>query len=304
MRRKNLYYAQLGEAISLANSEIFEYKRISLILFDNIIENLLRSKTTSELHHLLEMSKLDKCDYKSIINKFDGFGNIITQAKRLEIITIKEAPIVNFCHTSRNNLYHKLFEDERITNFCILFYCKFLENYFLQFIETGIIGFSDKSQYASKTIMKKEKIKELDELITKLNIYYSSNNVTPQNILSEILLDHIVTIEDFYECDAKENWDELNKIAKNQYFYDFEIKKQKNKGLNYKSLMPNFRQKWYDVNKEKLNNLKKQISDNSTLSIELSFERFKTINQKLEPIYIGIMLYYSEQEYLASLMEG
>lgn len=30
MNRKNLFYAQLGEAISLANSEIFEYKRISL----------------------------------------------------------------------------------------------------------------------------------------------------------------------------------------------------------------------------------------------------------------------------------
>jgi hypothetical protein len=301
MEYQNLYYAQLGEAISLANSEIFEYKRISLILFDNIVENLLRSKTISELHYLLVMKELDKCDYKNIVNEFDRFNSIINRAKKLEIITMKEAPIVNFCHASRNNLYHKLFLDERITNFCILFYCKFLENYFLKFIETGTISSCNKSQYATKAIKKKEKIKKLDELITKLNIYYSTSKVIPQDILSEILLDLIETIEDFYECYTNENWEELNKIAKNQYFYNYEIKKQHNKGLNYRSLIPKFKQKWYDVNKEKLNDLKKQILENTTLSIELSFEKFKTINQKLEPIYIGIMLYNSEQEYLASL---
>ena len=227
MERKNLYFAQLGEAISLANNEIFEYKRISLILFDNIVENLFRSNTISGLHHMLVMGELDKCDYKNIVNEFDRFGNIVTQAKRLEIISQGEASIINFCHTSRNNLYHKLFENEKVTEYCILFYSGFLEKNFLNFIETGITGYSDKSNKASDTIKRKENITDFEELIQKLNVYISTSSTTPQRILSEILSDYIVTIEDFYECDAKEEWSELNKIVKNQYFYDYEIKKLK-----------------------------------------------------------------------------
>jgi len=303
MERKNLYFAQLGEAISLANSEIFEYKRISLILFDNIVENLLRSNTSSELHHMVVMGELDKCDYKNIVNEFDRFGNIVTQAKRLEIISQGEASIISFCHKSRNNLYHKLFENENVTEYCILFYSGFLEKNFLKFIEIGITSYSDKSKKASDTIKKKEKIKDFEELIKKLNAYISLSSTTPQKILSEILLDFILTIEDFYECDAKEEWSELNKIVKKQYFYDYEIKKQKNKGVNYRSIIPKFRQKWFDVNEEELNKLKQQIKTLEKDEIEVSFEKFRNINQKLEPIYIGIMLYYSEQEYLASLME-
>jgi len=303
MERKNLYFAQLGEAISLANNEIFEYKRISLILFDNIVENLLRSNTISRLHHMLVMGELDKCDYKNIVNELDRFGNIITQSKKLEIVSQGEASIINFCHTSRNNLYHKLFENEKIAEYCILFYSRFLEKNFLNYIETGITGYSDKSDKASNTIKRKENITDFEELIQKLDIYVSASSITPQRILSEILLDFIVTIEDFYECDAKEEWRELNKIVKNQYFYDYEIKKQKNKGLDYRTIIPKFKKKWFDVNKEKLNKLKQQIQTSEKNEIEMSFEQFRNINEKLEPIYIGIMLYHSEQEYLASFME-
>ena len=176
MERKNLYYAQLGEAISLANSEIFEYKRICLILFDNIVENLLRSETSSALHHMLVMGELDKCDYKSIINELDRFGNIINQANRLEIITQGEASIVKYCHSSRNDLYHKLFEKENVTEFCVLFYAGFLEKYFAKFIEIGITGYSEKSTKASETIMRKENVKDLEELIKKLNTYISKSS--------------------------------------------------------------------------------------------------------------------------------
>ena len=303
VRRKNLYYAQLGEALALAQSNIFEYKRISLILFDNIVENLLRSNTTSELHHLFVMGELDKCDYKNIINEFDRFGNIVTQAKRLEIISNGEALIINYCHTSRNNLYHNLFEKENVTEYCILFYTEFLEKHFLNFIETGITGYSDKSTEASDTIKRKENIKDFEELINRLRAYISGSSIIPQKILSEILLDFIITIENFYECDAKEDWNEFNKIVKNQYFYDYEIKKEKHKGVNFRNIIPRFSQKWFDVNEEKLNRLKEQIQVIEKDNIELSFEKFKNLNQKLEPIYIGIMLYNSEQEYQVSLNE-
>ena len=295
MERKNLYFAQMGEAISLANHEIFEYKRISLILFDNIVENLLKSNIISRLRYMLVMGELDKSDYRNIINNLHWFDNIVTQARRLEIISQGEASIINYCHISRNNLYHKLFENEKVTEYCILFYSIFLESNLFYFIETGITGYSEKSEKSSEIIKKKESIIDFEELTQKLNVYISTSSTIPQRILSEILLNYVVTIEDFYESEAKEEWSALNKIVKNQYFH--EVKNQKNEGLNDRSIIPKLRKKWFDVNEEKLKNLKQDIQKSEKYDIELSFIKFRTISEKLEPIYIGIMLYYSMQEY-------
>ena len=305
MKKMNLYFAQLGEAISLANSHIFEYKRISLILFDNIVENLLRMNATSALNHSLVMGNIDKCDYKNTINGFNMFGNIIEQAKRCEILSKREAEIISFCHKSRNKLYHELYEKENVTEYCILFYAIFLKNNFIRLLETGITSYSDKSTAATETIKRKENIEELEELPRRLHTYISLSSTSPQKILAEILMDYIGSIEEFYENDTQQDWNELNKIIKKQYFFDFEIKKKKKKniGVNYSSIIPEFKREWYDLNGVKLSSFKLQIIELEKIDIELSFEKFQKINKKLEPIYIGIMLYQSEQEYHASLSD-
>ena len=87
MKTRNLYYAQLGKAISLANYEIFEYKRISLILFDNIIENLLTNSVSLALYHKFLEKKLDKGEFQKSTKDLKWFDKITKQAKKLDIIS-------------------------------------------------------------------------------------------------------------------------------------------------------------------------------------------------------------------------
>ena len=303
MRRKNLYYAQLGEAIALAKNKVFEYKRISLILFDNMVENLLLTQNNIKLHHLFAIGQITKNKYKKINDGFNRFENIVSQSYKLGVIEEKEKPIIEYCHKARNNLYHKLFEDERITEFCILYYCNFFHKYFESFIEIDFTSYSDKEEISSRAILLKERIDNLYDLIPRLSELYDNYELTPQKILCNIIEDYITTFEDFFECDAHESWTEFNKITKNQYFYDFEIKKKEHKDKDIEEMIPKFRLRWYNINDKNISKLKEKIIQLENLEIKASLEKFRDLNTKLEPIYIGIMLYHSEQEYLADLMD-
>ena len=243
----------------------------------------------------------EKVKFDKIVNSFNNFDNIVKHAKKLKIIKEKEAPIINYCHKARNKLYHSLFEDYRITDFCIFFYCSFLERNFTSFLE--ITCYSDSENESTNEILNKEGISKLSDIIKKLEQINKLQNNAPQIILSNIIYDFIIQFEDFYECDSKESWEEFNKIAKNQYFYDFEIKQEKHKGVDISELIPKFRKNWYNIDSIKIEILKEQAYQLKKLYIEDAFKKFENLFSKLNPIYIGIMLYYSEQEYLASLNE-
>lgn len=301
MRRENLYYAQLGEALTLSQSNIFEYKRISLILFDNIVENLLQSQNHQKLIHLLVIGEINKTKFDKSIRGFDKFNNIVRHAKILNLINEKEEPIIKFCHKARNKLYHSLFEDIRITDFCIQFYCNFLERNFISFLETGITSYSDCENSSTIKILEKEGISNLSDIIKKIQERNKMQRVSPQEILSDIISDFIQLFVSFYENDSVEDWDKFNNTAQIQYFYNFEIKQNKNKNLDSSLFFIDFKRKWYNLNFKKIIKLKESASQLKKLSIENAFEKFSNLFSYLNPIYIGIMLHYSEQEYLASL---
>lgn len=303
MRRKNLYYAQIGEALALAQSKISEYKRISLILFDNIVENLLQSQNYQKIRHKLVMGEIKKEEFDKIITSFNEFDSIVKYAKILNVINEKEEPIIKCCHKARNKLYHSLFEDSRITDFCILFYCNFLERNFTSFLEIGLTSYSSNESKSTHEIIQKEGVSNLSNIMKNLEQMNKSQSVTPQAILSDIICDFIVQFKTFYESDSKESWDELNKIASNQYFYDYEIKQEKHINIDLNELIPEFRKKWYNLDSKKITMLNESASHLKKLNVEDSFEKFANLFSKLNPIYIGIMLYYSQQEYIASLNE-
>lgn len=303
MKRKNLYFAQLGEAISLANKNIFEYKRISLILFDNLIENLLKSQCYEHLSHNLHNSKITKEQFESKIDGFNRFENILIQSKKLSIIQAMEKPILDFCHKTRNNLFHNLFDDERVTEFCIIYCCVFLGKRFENLMEIGTISNSLLKEISALTILTEEKVEELNEIIPKLNRVVKSHRFSPQIILSHILSDYISMFESFFESTAHESWVEFNQMIKNQYFFSYEVKRKKNSGIELNEIIPKFKLQWFDLNEKKMSQIKEQINQLKTFEIEKAFEKFDCLNTFLEPIYIGIMLYNSDQEYIACAQE-
>ncbi|MCX6231113.1 MAG: hypothetical protein NTZ33_06175 [Bacteroidetes bacterium] len=294
MNRKNLYYAQFGEALKLAQSNIFEYKRISLVLFDNIIENLLINQNTIRLKHLLVMNEIQKNEYESIIKSFNKFENIISKSLFLSLINESEKNIIDYCHKTRNNLYHHLFADKRMTEFCILYYCNFLENKFESFLDIGIIGYSERESKSTQEILEVEKVNNFEEIVTKLKKYNHLQKTTPQKILSEIISDYIWQITDAMVNETFDTYKELNKIA-NEHYNNYN-KNEKYNGLN----STGFIKQWYLINETNIVEMKNMCNDLQNCSLEKSYKKFYTLLIKLEPAYIGIMLYYSEQEYSAS----
>lgn len=297
MRRKNLYYAQLGEAINLAQNPIFEYKRISLILLDNIVENILIAQNSIKLRHSLVMGNLVKTEYENIIDSFNRFEKIIHQSYKLELINASEKNIIDYCHKARNNLYHNLFADKRVTEFCILYYCMFLEKYFKNYIEIGITSYSDSESNSTNEILKCEKVNNLEEILSKLRSFNDLQIDLAQKILAELIEDYIWQIEDTMENETFETYDILNSTAKE--FYNNYFKNTKYNGLNPSG----FVKQWYSINKRKITKIKENVVEIRNVNLETAFDKYHKLMVKTEPIYIGLMLYYSNEEYLASLNE-
>lgn len=285
MKRKTIYYAQLGVALKYAQSSIFEYKRISLILFDNIIENLLISQNLSKLHHVLIMNNMKKNEYEKIIKSFNRFEKIINQSCELKLISISEKNIIEYCHKARNNLYHGLLADKRVVDYCILYYCDFLENKFLDFIPSY-----SESGFSIEEILRAENVNDLEEIVSNLKLYNNSQKNKPQKILSEIIEDYILYIESTMENMSDESFVKLNQDAKFLYkdFY---------KKISYNGINPSgFVKQISNIRMSEILKMKSMISEFEECSLEISFRKFHGLMLKLEPIYIGILLCYSNDE--------
>jgi hypothetical protein len=297
MSQKNLYYAQLGEALRLAENNIFEYKRISLILLDNIVENMLISQNSIKLHHQLFMNTIIKSKYDKLISNNYYFDNIIQLSLCLKLINVSEKNVFAYCHNARNNLYHHLFANKQVTDFCILFYCDFLENNFKNYIENSISWSSENEIKSTHEIIKIEGVRDLEDILLKLQEFNNSKKDLPQNILADIIEEYILQIEDTIENETFLTYHILNSTARKFYEHNFENNK-------YNGLSPSSSiSQWYNINENKINELKGRITEIRNVNIETAFARYWEFMIKIEPIYIGIMSYYSSKENLASLNE-
>ncbi len=295
---KNLYYAQLGEAIKLAQNSIFEYKRISLILLDNIVENLLNSRNSIKLHHNHVMGYIEETKYADYISKINHFEEITRQSLYLKIISVSEKCIFDYCHKARNNLYHKLWTDTRVTEFGILYYCNFLEKNFKNYIDIIITCYSESESKSTTKILEVENITNLEDILLNLKAINQSRKYLSQNILADIIEDYILAIEDAMQNETFETYNILNSTAKDFYYGHFKDKKNYN-GLNPSSLV----NQWHYFNERKIPEIKHEIKQIRNANMETAFDEFHKLMIKIEPIYIGLMLYYSNEEYLASLNE-
>lgn len=297
MKRRNLYYAQLGEAIKLAQSPIFEYKRISLILLDNIVENLLITQNIIRLHYKVVLEVLKRADYDVAIDSFNRFESIIKCSYELDVINLSEKKLFDFCHKTRNSLYHSLYADKGITEFCIIYYCMFLEKRFADLIEIGVVSNTDEYSMATKRIVEVEQVLNLEDILLKVKAFNSLQDRLPQNILADIIEDYIFQIEDAMSNELFDTYDILNDTVK-YFYYDF-FNKRAYTGLNPCGKI----KQWYVINEKKIDGIKQRNAEIRNAEIAVAFNVFLDLIVKTEPAYIGLMLYYNHEEYEASLYE-
>lgn len=295
MQSENLKYAQIGEAIRFAGYNTFEYRRLSLILLDNLIENLLIKLNGDLLRHELILGKITKIQFDVKTQSFNKFEHITKISFQLGIIGEMDKNIINYCHKARNNLYHTMFEDERITEFGVLYYCNFIFNNFIKFFETQIKSFSDIELESAKMISKINGINNTQDLYEILNFFCKSQITKPQEILSSILDHYISVISEAVSEETFPSYQELNNTTM-EYYKDY-IAGDKYKGLNPSGKIKQLT----NLNENKVKSIQQTIKEINNQSVEISFTNYTKIILKIEPVYIGLMLYFSEQEYEADL---
>lgn len=302
MKEKNIVYSQLTEAIRLANYNIFDYRRISLILFDNIVEYLLNLQIYFAVRRDRENKNFTIDRRKKIIESLNRFENTTKYANDYEIINEKEKPVLNYCHKARNNAYHNFREDERVTNCCLFILSEFLFNNIERLLVTGIIDLSETWLENQKMILKIGNLKSYEDALIKLKDFYS-NNIKPAEIFSQILIDEMMELTEFQECDTNEDWDEFNTIIRRQYFWDvsYKTEKEKSNQMDLNLFIADFKKNWQDLNQSQIERYKQKAFNLKELPTNDSFEKFITIKNRLYPFYLGMKYYMAEQEYKADL---
>lgn len=108
-----LLKTQLVEAARLGKSNDFRFKRLAVILLDNFVEiqlsALINDKFMWDGAFLFQEKKYKQKDRKRILNHFD---ELLKACVSEGIITKEESFQFAFCHGVRNNLYHKIGEEE------------------------------------------------------------------------------------------------------------------------------------------------------------------------------------------------
>lgn len=309
MKIKNTVYSQIAEAIKLASYNIFDYKRISLILFDNTIEYLLKVQVLdlqpyfAIKHNIIvkELKGKKHEDFSEILNRFE---NLTKYAKKFNIISEKDKPILDYCHKARNNVYHNFFENERITDCCVSILSEFLCKNVEKLLEIWDREWSETLSRNQNKIFEIANLKSYKDALSNLHSYHSTN-IKPSYVFSQILIDELTELLEFQESSANEDWEEFNTILREQYFWDiiYKEERKKNNKIDLHLFASDFKKKWKNLNQKDIDKYKQQSNTLKKISTNDAFEKFINIKNKLTPFYLGMKYYISEQEYNADCNE-
>jgi len=298
MNRDNLYIAQIGEAIKYYHDSIYEYHRLSLILFDNVVEVILKAKLSYYLYQYYRKT-LSRTEIEEKIKRLKYHENVTKEALNTELIDEDERKIIDFCHEIRNSQYHEpseysyiLTKDNKNLIECgILSLVEFLISKYYILTKSEFIEFSLTKSKREKLIFEKNSISIPEQIILKLSECLSYADKKPADLIGEIINDDIVSIEEFYECDAREEWGKFNSLTKEYYrFY----KKKINTNNEIKELID------YPIfNEKKINKLKMKAKEIKRLQTSKAIERMKTFTDEYNRVLIGMKMYQYEQERIA-----
>ncbi len=299
MKKDNLYIAQIGEAIKYYQDSIYEYRRLSLILLDNVVEVILKEKLSNHLY-LHYRKKLSKDQIEDKIKGLIYHENVTKEALNTILINEDEKRVIDFCHEIRNSQYHEpseysyiLTKDNYSLIECgILSLIEFLITKYYVLTKSDYIEFSLFKSNREKLIFEKNLINIPEQIILKLAECLSYAEKKPSEIIGDIINDDIICIAEFYECDAKEEWEIFNSLTKEYYkFYKSKINPNDTLTSEIKDF-PTF-------NESKISKLKNRVNEIKKLQTSKAIEKMKTFTDEYNKVLIGMKMYQYEQERIA-----
>jgi len=303
MKRVLLLKTQLAEASKFSISEGFEHKRIGVILLDNFIEiqlsKLIQEKFTFDgmfggikTYSLLQRSK--------ILNQYD---ELLKACANELIINSQEKSLLLFCHKVRNNLYHKIDEENLLIQVAIIILHTVINKYqsswktarmFTAFNMEAVDHYNDIDQ---KIIYKKNSKEDWDEFLKKYFICYDENK-TASELISIYLLEKLEDIKEYLEF-LKNEFAVFFPYAENWKFNDYliyysfkttqgsfiqkikEIEDLNIRASEMEKLRRSYKKKWRYKNEERLKDLEKSSIDLAKLPIEKSLEKFLNLRDEI-----------------------
>jgi len=309
MDKTILLKTQLNEAAKLAKKTDVRYKRLSVILLDNFIEIQLRCLISNRLQ--LDglwgyTEKKYKQKQRNKINLY--YGELLKACVKEKIITSNNKKLLSFCHEVRNNLYHKINEEELLIKAAIQILYKIITDKQPKWgngYNTTLIlpakndpFYNKKNKDASLYNTNSE-----EEWGYFLNNYFNTLDRRKKNV-QRLLSDHIINkineiksnIKFTVEGEFSYYFPYAEKWGFNEYclfFSFFNLNKAKIEELqedkytfkkNYEDLLKKYTVSWKRINSNKLEQFKLLSNKIIKLSISDALEEYLKIKDELNMV--------------------
>jgi hypothetical protein len=308
-----LLKTQLAEAAKLGKSEDFRFQRLAVILLDNFIEiqltGLIQEKFSWDGIFIYQEKKYKQKQRQKILKNYD---ELLKTSLNENFINRNERFLLAFCHDVRNNLYHRIREEELLVNVALRILHEVIYNR-----QPGWKNTKPFTSYTSKTIdpfLTSQNKKFLlggnsdvdwKDFLNKYFNFIDKRKPNASKLLSYNMLYKISNIRSNFKFLKKEfpifhpfatNWD-FNKYL---LYYSFEILNHEEleeikeitskslRDLEFEKAYINYSKSWRYKSYHRLKEIELKAKELSSLEIHESLEKYISLRSELNMIFESI----------------
>lgn len=304
-----LLKTHLEEAAKFSLSKRFGHKRLAVILLDNFVEiqlnGIIRDKFTWDGIFNLVEKKYSQKRRVIILNHYDELLNTCIKEG---LISSDEQRLLLFCHSVRNNLYHKGDEEKILTQIAIIILSNIIIKH--QTSWKSARGFTRYSQDIIDPYRPTKEGKPLPGNSDKdwksfLNTYFicvDKRIKKPSKLLSDFLIAKVKEIRtniNFIKKESKlfypirKDWDynmfllhySFLYLKHNEIEYINENKNKVESKKQHEKLFLSYRSGWRCKKQSRLKAMENSFKELAKLPIEKSIEKFISYKNEIDMIY-------------------
>ena len=209
MKKTVLLKIQLAEAAKYATKEELPYKRLAVIMLDNFFELQLPSVIQNKplVKYIAFSAEEKRKDRKELEKAFKSHDALLKLAEKREVITREERYKLAFCHTIRNNLYHRAQEELLLMKVALIILHEIIMRK-QPYWKNGATWYSHGSKETDPFYEEDKKVlpiisynseEEWRNFLKKHFILFNEKPPKIQTFLSQSIIKKIDKIRDYYE---------------------------------------------------------------------------------------------------------
>lgn len=225
MEKVILLKTQLAEASRLAKTKTIAHDRLAVILLDNFVEIQLSALMKEKFifdNPYYNPKKYSVTQRKKILN---NYGDLLRTCVAEQIIDSDEMRILTFCHSVRNNLYHKVDEERLLAKIALNILYDIITRYQVKWKSASLItswssDTHDPYSQGGKYSFSGNSDEDWTYFLSKHFNFINKKYKKPSKLLSDFLLNKIREAKESYKFIKYEYGDFFSGI-KEPTFDDF-----------------------------------------------------------------------------------